>query len=80
MPSKERLQTIARQLWVPAILIVLLWICYMIVQFLLGPEYQQIALNMFITAVLVLGLQVFSGNSGILSFGHVGFMAIGAYV
>jgi len=80
MPSSERLQSIARVLWVPAILCVLLWICYMIVQFTLGPEYQQIALNMFVTAVLVLGLQIFSGNSGILSFGHVGFMAIGAYV
>ena len=80
MPSKERLQTIARQLWVPAFLCVLLWLVYMIVQFLMGPEYQQIALNMFITSVLVLGLQLFSGNSGILSFGHVAFMAIGAYV
>ncbi len=80
MPKSERLQEIARKLWVPAILCVLLWLAYMIVQFLMGPEYQQIALNMFIVGVLVLGLQVFSGNSGILSFGHVAFMAIGAYV
>ena len=29
--------------------------------------------------VLVLGLQVFMGNSGILSFAHIGFMGIGAY-
>lgn len=74
------LQTIGRRLWVPAVLCVLLWIAYLIAQFMLGPEYQQIALNMFVTVVLVVGLQVFSGNSGILSFGHVAFMAIGAYV
>jgi branched-chain amino acid transport system permease protein len=29
--------------------------------------------------MIVLGLQVFSGNSGVLSFGHVAFMAVGAY-
>lgn len=78
--SKTTLETIARRIWVPAALCVLLWAVYLIAQFGLGPDYQQIALNMFITVVLVLGLQLFSGNSGILSFGHVGFMAIGAYV
>ncbi len=78
--SKTGLETLARRIWVPAALIVLLWLSYLIAQFGLGAEYQQIALNMFVTVVLVLGLQIFSGNSGILSFGHVGFMAIGAYV
>ena len=29
--------------------------------------------------MLVLGLQVFMGNSGILSFAHIGFMGVGAY-
>jgi len=32
-----------------------------------------------INVVLVLGLQVFMGNGGILSFAHIGFMGIGAY-
>ena len=78
--STTMLETIARRVWVPAALIVPLWLAYLIAQFALGADYQQIALNMFVTVVLVLGLQIFSGNSGILSFGHVGFMAIGAYV
>ena len=34
---------------------------------------------MFVNLILVLGLQVFMGNSGILSFAHIGFMGIGAY-
>lgn len=78
--SMETLETIARRFWVPAVLCLLLWLTYMIAQFGLAAEYQLITLNMFITVVLVLGLQLFSGNSGILSFGHIGFAAIGAYV
>lgn len=34
---------------------------------------------MFISIILVLGLQLYMGNSGILSFAHIGFMGIGAY-
>jgi branched-chain amino acid transport system permease protein len=40
---------------------------------------DRIATNLCISLVLVLGLQVFMGNSGILSFAHIGFMGIGAY-
>lgn len=40
---------------------------------------ERIATTLFINLVLVLGLQVFMGNSGILSFAHIGFMGIGAY-
>ncbi|MFV2092076.1 MAG: branched-chain amino acid ABC transporter permease [Hyphomicrobiales bacterium] len=42
--------------------------------------YDRIVTNMFILLILVLGLQVFMGNSGILSFAHIGFMGVGAYV
>lgn len=40
---------------------------------------SRIAINLCIMLVLVLGLQVFMGNSGILSFAHIGFMGVGAY-
>jgi branched-chain amino acid transport system permease protein len=47
---------------------------------LLGVRlFDRIAINLCIALVLVLGLQVFMGNSGILSFAHIGFMGIGAY-
>jgi branched-chain amino acid transport system permease protein len=36
--------------------------------------------NMLVAVVAVVGLGSFVGNSGILSFGHVGFVALGAYV
>ena len=34
---------------------------------------------MLVNVVLVVGLYMFVGNSGVFSFGHMGFMAIGAY-
>ena len=41
---------------------------------------ERIATALAISLVLVVGLQTFTGNSGILSFAHIGFMGIGAYV
>lgn len=40
---------------------------------------QRIVIGMFVNVVLVVGLQSFTGNSGLVSFGHISFMAIGAY-
>ncbi len=34
---------------------------------------------MLISVILTVALQIFMGNSGLSSFGHIGFMAIGAY-
>jgi branched-chain amino acid transport system permease protein len=39
----------------------------------------RIIIVMFVSLILVLGLQLYMGNSGILSFAHIGFMGIGAY-
>jgi branched-chain amino acid transport system permease protein len=47
---------------------------------LLGiPLLMRIVTVMFVSIILVLGLQLYMGNSGILSFAHIGFMGIGAY-
>jgi branched-chain amino acid transport system permease protein len=45
-----------------------------------GPTDQRVVVNMLISVVLAVSLQAFSGNSGVVSFGHLAFMAIGAYV
>ncbi len=37
---------------------------------------NRIGIILFINLTLVLGLQSFMGNSGILSFAHIGFMGI----
>jgi branched-chain amino acid transport system permease protein len=41
---------------------------------------QREATGALINLVLVVGLYVFAGTTGILSFGHVSFMAVAAYV
>ena len=45
-----------------------------------GVKPLQLSLTeMMIRMTIVVGLYVFIGNSGILSFGHIGFVCIGAY-
>ena len=45
-----------------------------------GADDLQVTLTeMFIRVIVVVGLYVFIGNSGIISFGQIGFMCIGAY-
>jgi branched-chain amino acid transport system permease protein len=39
----------------------------------------EVVLLFGINAIMVVGFQVFVGNTGLISFGHVAFMAIGAY-
>jgi branched-chain amino acid transport system permease protein len=40
----------------------------------------RIIVNFFITLVMVIGLQIFTGNSGVPSYGHAAFVGVGAYV
>lgn len=44
-----------------------------------GPVIERVALGALVSTVVVLGISIYSGNSGIMSFGHVSFMAVGAY-
>ena len=45
-----------------------------------GGRSDSLLINVGITAVMVIGYQVFVGNTGIVSFGHPAFVGIGAYV
>jgi branched-chain amino acid transport system permease protein len=47
----------------------------------MGTEtLQRQTTGMLINLTVVVGLYIFSGTSGVLSFGHISFMAIGAYI
>ena len=47
---------------------------------LLGPDsLDRVAVGMVLNVILVVGLYMFVGLSGVFSFGHAAFMAIGAY-
>jgi branched-chain amino acid transport system permease protein len=74
-----RLDPVARRAWPPFFLCVLLVITWFLVSTFGDVVYTNIAVNMMIYLMMVVGLQIFSGNSGVLSFGHVAFMAVGAY-
>jgi branched-chain amino acid transport system permease protein len=52
----------------------------LLVAMLGGSSLQRIATLGLINLVLVVGTYVFIGNSGVLSFGHLSFMAVGAYI
>ncbi|KAA0972168.1 branched-chain amino acid ABC transporter permease [Aureimonas fodinaquatilis] len=43
------------------------------------PRLTSLVSEAYIYVVLVVGLAIFTGNSGIVSFGHVSFALIGAY-
>jgi branched-chain amino acid transport system permease protein len=69
----------ARELWTPLILGGALFITYYLISEHGSTFYRDIAARFFVYVIIVLALQIFSGNSGVLSFGHVAFVAVGAY-
>jgi branched-chain amino acid transport system permease protein len=44
-----------------------------------SPELISTTISMLVMMIMVVGLQIFCGNSGVLAFGHAGFAAVGAY-
>jgi branched-chain amino acid transport system permease protein len=44
-----------------------------------SSSIQQIAIQATVYGVMAVGLYIFVGNSGVLSFGHLGFAMIGGY-
>jgi branched-chain amino acid transport system permease protein len=45
-----------------------------------GGARDSLVTQMLINAVVVVGIQVYVGNTGVLSFGHIGFAGIAGYV
>lgn len=53
----------------------------LIYQTILGTgSAERLVTTMLIDAIIVVGIQIYIGNTGILSFGHIGFGAIAGYV
>jgi branched-chain amino acid transport system permease protein len=68
-----------RRYWPLVTLIVLVLLVGAMASAIDDSEFDQTATELMIRLVVVVGIYVFVGNSGITSFGHIGFMAIGAY-
>ena len=45
-----------------------------------SPFVIRLTATAFINVIVVVGLQVFMGNSNIVNIGHAAFMALGAYI
>lgn len=79
MAAEGQIQRMVRNCWTPAILVAGLAIIVAL-NAAFGDAQSDITLTeMLIRVVVVVGMAIFIANSGILSFGHVGFMCIGAY-
>ena len=44
-----------------------------------GASAEKLITAMFIDAVMVVGIQIYVGNTGVFSFGHIGFGAVAGY-
>jgi len=62
------------------VLVGVLLVIVVLVQAFSGAAQQRILLNFLVSLVAVVGIGIFVGNTGILSFGHVTFMGLGAYL
>ncbi|MEM8923697.1 MAG: branched-chain amino acid ABC transporter ATP-binding protein/permease [Actinomycetota bacterium] len=51
----------------------------LVYQSFFGGAGERLVTRMLIDAIIVLGIQIYIGNTGVLSFGHIGFGAIAGY-
>lgn len=74
----DQLTILIRRLWP---LIILVGLVVVVAKLgALGPSSLQLTVvTMLINLMLVVSLYIFVGNSGVFSFGHLSFMAVGAY-
>ncbi|MGD0639262.1 MAG: branched-chain amino acid ABC transporter permease [Roseiarcus sp.] len=70
---------LARTISTPVILVVALVIIAAAAASFAGGPLTRTVTEMFIRVMIVVGLYTFIGNSGVISFGQIGFMCLGAY-
>ena len=77
MPARN--EFLAYRVWPLVSLLVILTVPSLIVWAAANPLLERTMTEALIMVVLVVGMQVFIGNSGVVSFGHVSFVAVAAY-
>jgi branched-chain amino acid transport system permease protein len=63
----------------PALLMGVVAVSAVVTGWLAAPEIDYAVVTALVLLVVVIGLYVFTGNSGVFSFGHIALMAIGGY-
>jgi branched-chain amino acid transport system permease protein len=77
--NSDRLTILAHRYSTLVVLLVPLLVLTLVVSLFGQVVLQRIVIVLFINMMMVLALQMFMGNSGVVSFGHIAFMGIGAY-
>jgi branched-chain amino acid transport system permease protein len=75
----QRASIAARTFSTPIILALILGVIALGAYLAHSGPLNQTVIDIFIRVILVVGLYVFIGNSGVMSFGHIGFVCLGAY-
>lgn len=75
-PARLRAANVTRT----AVCLVVLGVVVAVLTLVFGRAGERIAVQMCVNVAAVVALAVFCGNTGIVSFGHGAFMAIGAYL
>lgn len=71
---------LARRTIVTPILLSLVLVAIALITVWTGSRpFNQTVIDLFVRVTLVVGLYIFIGNSGVMSFGHIGFTCLGAY-
>lgn len=79
MVASGALRGVRRGIETVSILIALLLVIVLVTKLIGSQTFDRVVIRTLIDVTLVLGLQMFMGNTNILWFPHVGFMGIGAY-
>jgi branched-chain amino acid transport system permease protein len=77
--TRGSLAPVIRSLWTPVALSVILAAVVLVANALSDPGASERLTTALVYMIVVIGLYIFIGNSGVVSFGHVSFMAVGAY-
>lgn len=79
-PRKPARFALARRTIMTPVLLSLLILAIACLTVVTGSKpFNQAVIDVFVRVTLVVGLYIFIGNSGVLSFGSIGFTCIGAY-
>jgi branched-chain amino acid transport system permease protein len=79
MTVGNRVMQVLHAIWTPLILIVILTAFVAFVPGTVEMILARTVTDALIRMVMVMGLYIFIGNSGVLAFGHIAFTMIGAY-
>lgn len=75
-----RTSVLSRTISTPILLVLILAAIALLAFGVKSGPFNQTVIDIFIRVILVVGLYVFIGNSGVMSFGHIGFTCLGAYM